>query len=301
MQSTTVRRTALAAALVAALSGVAACGSQEARKDGKAAGGAAAVSPLAALRSASLSTDRAESVKVRSTMSLGKLMETSATGSLAWGKDGQRGVMTTTYTGGELAELMRKADSATIEARYLPDAFYSKASDAFAKQTGGRHWIRYGYADLAKTGGSGSTAYAQDQARRSSPNQSVKLLLASGEVKKAGTETVDGVSATHYSGTVDVASLVARSGGLTATQLSDVKSQLHQAGITTETVDLWLDGRNLLVKMEERAKTANGALVNTVHYSDYGVKVAVQAPPADETKDFKDLLKSVKAGGGIAS
>ncbi|MFD8910031.1 hypothetical protein [Streptomyces sp. NPDC059575] len=307
MQSTTVRRTALAAAVVAALSGVAACGAQDDGKDGKGGkGGNAAqevapVSPIAALRSADRSTDQAESVKVRSTMSLGKLMETSADGALAWNGGGLRGEMTLTYTGGDMAELMRKAGSASAQARYLPDAYYAKMSGAFVKQYGGRHWLRYGYADIAKLGGRGATAYLQDQVRHSSPNQTVKLLLASGDVKKAGEEKVDGVATTHYSGAVDIAALAGRDSGLTAAQLSELKSELTQAGITTETVDIWMNDKNLLVKKVEKAKSANGEMVSTTHFSDYGVKVTTEAPPAGDTKDFKDLMKSLPSGSGLPS
>ncbi|MET8812710.1 hypothetical protein ABZW47_11940 [Streptomyces sp. NPDC004549] len=300
MQSTTVRRTALAAAVAAALSGIAACGAQDDGKGGKASHDVVPVSPIAALRAADKSTDRAESAKVRSTMSLGKLMDTSADGVLAWG-DGMRGEMTITYTGGDMAELMRKAGSASSEARYLPDAFYSRMSDAFARQNSGKHWVRYGYADLAKLGGRGSTAYLQDQVRHSSPNQSVKLLLASGDVKKVGEEKVDGTATTHYAGTVDIAALARKNSGLTASQLSELKSELTQAGVTTETIDVWLDGKNLLVKKVERAKTANGTMVSTAHYSDYGVKVTAEAPAAGDTKDFKDLMKATTAGSGVTS
>ncbi|MEU9398784.1 hypothetical protein [Streptomyces sp. NPDC048242] len=304
MQSTTVRRTALAAAVAAALSGVAACGVQDDGKGGK--GGKAAqevvpVSPIAALRSADRSTEQAESVKVRSTMSLGKLVETSADGAFAWNGGGLRGEMTITYTGGDMAELMRKAGSASSQARYLPDAFYAKMGGAFVKQYGGRHWLRYGYADIAKLGGRGATAYLQDQVRRSSPNQSVKLLLASGDVKKVGEETADGVATTHYSGAVDIAALAGKNSGLTAAQLSDLKSELTQAGITTETVDIWMNDKNLLVKKVEKAKSANGEMLSTTHFSDYGVKVTTEAPPASDTKDFKDLVKSLQSGSGLPS
>ncbi|MEW2510031.1 hypothetical protein [Streptomyces sp. NPDC046870] len=294
MMSTIVRRAALSAAVVAALTGVAACGSSDSGKDGgeKAAGKTAThVSPIAALRSAEKSTDKADSAKVRSTTSIGDLMSMTANGALTWG-DGLKGNLTITYTGGQMAELMKKAGTQSMEARYLPDAYYAHMSDTYAQQAGGgKHWIKYSYEDLAKLGGA-SGSYMKDQIQNATPNQSVKMLLASGDVKKVGVETVSGVHTTHYSGTLNVADLAGKTSNLSAEQLSALKKQLSQAGVTTDTVDIWIDDQDLLVKKTEKADTANGAMTNTSFYTDYGVKVTAEAPPAGDTKDFADMLKS---------
>ncbi|POX62166.1 hypothetical protein C3492_18110 [Streptomyces sp. Ru62] len=294
MMSTTVRRAALCTAVVAALTGVAACGSSDSGKDGgdKAAGKTAThVSPIAALRSAEKSTDKADSAKVRSTTSIGDLMSMTANGALTWG-DGLKGNLTITYTGGQMAELMKKAGTQSMEARYLPDAYYAHMSDTYAQQAGGgKHWIKYSYDDLAKLGGA-SGSYMKDQIQNATPNQSVKMLLASGDVKKVGEETISGVHTTHYSGTLNVADLAGRTSNLSAEQLSALKKQLSQAGVTTDTVDIWINDRDLLVKKTEKADTANGAMTNTSYYTDYGVKVTAEAPPAGDTKDFADMLKS---------
>ncbi|MEV5173547.1 hypothetical protein AB0L10_21225 [Streptomyces flaveolus] len=294
MMSTTVRRAALSTAVVAALTGVAACGSSDSGKDGgdKAAGKTVThVSPIAALRSAEKSTDKADSAKVRSTTSIGDLMSMTANGALTWG-DGLKGNLTITYTGGQMAEMMKKAGTQSMEARYLPDAYYAHMSDAFAQQAGGgKHWIKYSYDDLAKLGGA-SGSYMKDQIQNATPNQSVKMLLASGDVKKVGEETISGVHTTHYSGTLNVADLAGRTSDLSAEQLSALKKQLSQAGVTTDTVDIWINDENLLVKKTEKADTANGAMTNTSFYTDYGVKVTAEAPPAGDTKDFADMMKS---------
>ncbi|UFR02889.1 MULTISPECIES: hypothetical protein [Streptomyces] len=302
MNSTTARRAALSIAVVAALTGVAACGSSDSDKGGDKAAGKTVthVSPIAALRSAEKSTDKADSAKVRSTTSVGELMAMTADGALTWG-DGLKGNLTITYTGGKMAELMKQAGTSSMEARYLPDAYYAHMSDAYAQQAGGgKHWIKYSYDDLAKLGGA-SGSYMKDQLQNSTPNQSVKLLLASGDVKKVGEETVSGAHTTHYSGKVDVADLAEKSSDLSADQMSALKKQLTQAGVTTETVDVWINDQDLLVKKTEKADTANGAMTNTTLYSDYGVKVTAEAPPASDTKDFADMMKSGGLTGGTGT
>ncbi|MER6382415.1 hypothetical protein ABT274_21035 [Streptomyces sp. NPDC001127] len=297
MKSTTVRRMSLSVAVVAALTGVAACGSSDSRKGDKAAGDAAIhVSPIAALRSAEQSTDKADSAKVRSTTSIGDLMAMTANGALTWG-DGLKGNLTITYTGGKMADMMRQAGTSSMEARYLPDAYYAHMSEAYAQHTGGKHWIKYSYDELAKLGGA-SGSYLKDQLQNSTPKQSVKMLLASGDVKKVGEETVSGAHTTHYAGTVNVADLAGKSSNLSADQLAALKKQLDQAGVTTDTIDIWINDQNLLVKKSEKADTANGRMTSTAYYSDYGVKVSAEAPPAGDTTDFANLLKSGGMTGG---
>ncbi|WP_405949966.1 hypothetical protein OG588_29750 [Streptomyces prunicolor] len=294
MKSTTVRRVGLSIAVASALASVAACDSMGSSggsgKDDKAAGkGATLVSSIAALRSAEQSTDRADSAKVESSTVLGSVMSMDAKGNLAW-DDGITGTLTMTYTGGTVAQTMRAAGSTSMEARYLPDAYYAKMGEKFAAQAGGRHWLKYDYDDLAKLGGS-SGAYLRDQMQNSTPNQSVKLLLASGDVEKVGTESVRGRRTTHYSGTVNVADLATENSNLTASQLAGLKKQLTATGVSTAQVDIWVDAQNLLVKKVEKGAMSSGRYSQTAYYSDYGVKVDATVPPADDTEDFTALLK----------
>jgi len=302
MKSTNVRRVTLSIAVATALSGVAACtssGSGGSGKDHSASGkGATHISPVAALRTVEKSTDSADSARVESATTIGSQLSMKSDGALDWG-DGIQGTVTITYTGGTSAELMRQTGTTSMEARYLPDAYYAKMGAKFAEQVGGKHWIRYAYADLANLAG-GSGALLKDQMRKTTPNQSVKLLLASGDVKKVGSEQVRGVDTTHYSGTVDIADFARKNASLPASQLAALKKALTQAGVSTETVDIWVDGKDLLVKKVEKGTMSAGEYTQTAYYSDYGVKVSATRPPASDTEDFKDLLKK-QGGAGSAS
>ncbi|MFG2572912.1 hypothetical protein [Streptomyces sp. NPDC048481] len=316
MKRTTVRRAGLSIVAVTLLAGVTACGSggsggsegsgAATGSRGATAGGSAGsgeggegsprLSPVAALRTAEKSTDGADSAKVESSTTIGSLMSMTADGALGWGH-GLTGALTITYTGGTVADTMRQLGSTSTQARYLPDAYYARMSDAFARQTGGRHWIRYAYDDLERLGGS-SGAYLKDQMTHTTPNQSVKLLLASGDVRQVGTDTVRGRHTRHYAGTVEVADLARQNSGLTRAQVDDLKKTLEQAGVTTETVDIWIDDHDLLVKKVERGQTAQGGYTQTAYYSDYGTEVSAKEPPADDTADFTELVRKQGAGTG---
>ncbi|MFD5267220.1 hypothetical protein [Streptomyces sp. NPDC058335] len=305
MKGTNVRRAGLSIVAVTLLTGVTACsaggsggsgGGEESSSSSSSSGAGAGtgVSPIAALRTAEKSTDGADSAKVESTTTMGSVMAMTADGSLGWG-DGLTGTLTITYTGGTMADTMRQMGTTSMEARYLPDAYYARMGDAFAEQAGGKHWIKYPYEALETLGG-GSGAYLKDQMENSTPNQSVKLLLASGDVRRVGEEKVRGERTTHYSGTVEVADLATRNSSLSESQLADLKEQLEQAGVTTETVDIWVDDENLLVKKVEKGQSANGTYSQTAYYSDYGTPVDTEVPPVADTADFSELLQQQGAG-----
>ncbi|MEV5512099.1 hypothetical protein AB0L50_03935 [Streptomyces flaveolus] len=261
MTSTTAHRTALSIAVTAVLACLTACIPSGPTEDDP-------VPWAEPLRAVERATSRAGSAWVRSTTVVGDELSLEAEGVLRWG-DGLTGTLTLTYTGGTTADAMRRLGTTSMEARYLPDAYYAKMGDAFAARVGGRHWIKYVYADLEDLGDGAGAGFA-DRMRDTAPDEAVELLLTSDDVHEVGEETTSGRRTTHWSGTV--------------------------AGDTGRTVDIWVDAQDLLVKKTERGRTETGELSQTAYYSDYGVPVSVELPPAADTADFKELLKTPADG-----
>ncbi|MFG2499997.1 hypothetical protein ACGFSB_17495 [Streptomyces sp. NPDC048441] len=292
MNSSTMRRTGLSIAVAAALTGVAACGSSggSGGGEGKSKGnGSPALSPIAALRTIQNKTDKADSAKVEGKTVMGTQMSMNMDGAMAW-SDGITGNVTATLTGGTQADQMKQMGQSKIDYRYLKTGFYANMGDKFASQAGGgKHWIAYDYATLAEMGGAAGDAF-KDQMQNTTPNQSVKMLLASGDVKRVGEATVRGTKATHYSGVVDVADFTGKNSNLDSSQLAELKKQFSQAGMSTETIDIWVNDDDLLVKKIEKAEMKTGSFEQTVYYSDYGTPVSVEKPPATDTMSFKDLM-----------
>ncbi|WP_327176213.1 hypothetical protein OG599_13505 [Streptomyces sp. NBC_01335] len=295
MTSRTLRRVCASVVTVVALSSVAACGGSDdaagsAGKNGdkSPAGAVAAVSPIAALKRVQQKSDGVASAKVESTVDMGTTMSMEMSGTMDW-SNGMTGDVSVRYTGGSMGSAMAKmGEDGSVRTLYLKDAYYMNMGDSFAAALGGKHWVRYAYADLAAlTGASGEAL--QSQVQNTTPLEAVKTLLAAGDVKKVGVEDVRGVSATHYSGVVDAAAITAKVGALDAQKTAELREQLDKAGITTETIDLWVDKNDLPVKKTERAESATGDVNTTVFYSGYGTPVSVQAPAAGDTVDFKEV------------
>ncbi|MFF0506256.1 hypothetical protein ACFYUH_21975 [Streptomyces fimicarius] len=301
MRTSTARRMGTALAAAAALTSIAACsGSDSSGGSGSdKAGAVSKASPVAALKQVQQKTGGAQSAKVEGTTEMGDTMSMKQSGAIGW-SDGLSGALTITYTGGTMGDALKQADGdGSVEARYFKDEYYANMGDAMAANLGGKHWIRYSYEDLAELGGA-SGDVMKDQIQNSTPEQGVKALLASGDVKKVGQEDVRGVSATHYSGTVDVADLTAKNSALDAKQLAAFKEQLALAGVTTQTVDIWVDKNDLLVKKTERGEMKTGTFNSTLFYSDYGTEVPSEKPAASDTVDFKEMLKQGGTPGGTS-
>jgi hypothetical protein len=236
-------------------------------------------------------TTGVHSAKVESVVSMGSTMSMTGKGEMDW-SDGLVGDMSITYTGGAMADQLKKSGMpATMAARYLPDAYYANMGPAMAAQLGGKHWIKYGYDSMAKLAG-GSGAALKDAAQNFNPVKSVDVALASPNTKSLGTETVRGVQATHYRATLDLQDISGRTiQGLTAEEQQEVKDSLTKAGMTTETIDLWVSKDNLPVKAVSVAAAKIGMMKSTVYYSDFGTTVSTQPPAAFDTVDFADAMK----------
>ncbi|MCQ4211063.1 hypothetical protein [Streptomyces longispororuber] len=164
---------------IAALAAVGAllvgCGGQERQADDAASG---------ALRTAQRKVAAAGSARVEATMDSGSRLTSRSAGTLGW-SGGPRGTLEVRVTGGELAASTRKLGGDPSQTRFLPDAYYTRMTDAFAAFQDGRHWIRHPY----------------DAHSDLTPADSLKALAKADDVRRVGRETVDGVRTTHYRGT----------------------------------------------------------------------------------------------------
>lgn len=137
-----------------------------------------------ALRTAQRTVADAGSARIEATTDTGSSLSSRGTGALSW-SDGVQGTLTVRITGGELAASTRKLGGDPSQTRFLPDAYYTRMTKAFAALQGGRHWVRHPY----------------DAHSDLTPADSLKVLAGARDVRRMGEETVRGTRTTHYKGT----------------------------------------------------------------------------------------------------
>jgi hypothetical protein len=109
------------------------------------------------------------------------------------------------------------------------------------------------------------------------------MLIASGDLRKVGQETVRGATTTHYTGTLDTGKLIAGRQGLTPDDVKFLKKQLAASGATDAHVDLWVNSENLPVETREQMETDTARITTTTYFSHFGVAVDLSVPDPSDT------------------
>jgi hypothetical protein len=167
----------------------------------------------------------------------------------------------------------------TLEVRLIDEYMYQKAPAGFSPR--GRPWQKI---DLRGIGLSGPNqpSTGQDSIRSLS-----YLRGLSRSATVIGSEDIRGVQTTHYRADVDLA--VARSQAInsddttSAASLGQLRSKL---GTSTFPADVYLDdqGRVRRIAYELSRRHRGGDRIRiTMEFFDFGIPVAVTAPPTDET------------------
>jgi hypothetical protein len=178
---------------------------------------------------------------------------------------------------------------------FLGNTIYMKDA-ALAAELGGKQWAEI---DLDKAGGSlGALSALADTGRNENPAAQLSALVASKAVTKVGTETVQGQQTTHYNGTLNASQFLqngAVTSQLSAAQVADLKSQLQSAGVTSETIDVWVGSDSLPVQEKVTVHSSAGLTEMTMDLSDWGAPVEASAPPADEVTDITAEMSAAMA------
>jgi hypothetical protein len=99
------------------------------------------------------------------------------------------------------------------------------------------------------------------------------FITAAKTVKLVGSDTINGVKATHYAVVVDISKLPADLPG---------KDSLVASGLTTLPLDLYVDDQGRPIQVSEDFKVQGQQVKSLVSVSDYNKPVTVTAPPASQ-------------------
>jgi hypothetical protein len=290
---TSVRTRAFGAALAGALlcGGAVACsggsGTSAGSKDSAASPTQVALSPVAAVRRAATKAQDITSLKYTMSGTIGTQGAIQADAAMKLKPLAMQMSMTTAKTGSE-----------KLGVRLVGNVMYIDAGAQGAAQMGGKRWMKLDMAQLGKSsGGQNPLAGLSDQTNQD-PSANLAMLEQSGDIKKVGQETVGGVNATHYAGTVSVDKLSSAKYPSAADKARVDKdvSQLKTAGVKDMTMDIWIGPDDRAVQVRERAASKQGKIDLTVHFTGYNVPVSVTAPPASQTFDMAQMLKGSTQG-----
>jgi hypothetical protein len=152
---------------------------------------------------------------------------------------------------------------------------------------GAKPWIKI---DLARVGKLSGIDLGQLQQLNQDPSQILDSLRGAVDVKKIGEDEVRGTKTTHYSATIDLNRVAATA---PAGLRPSIEQAIKQTGTATFPVEVWVDGAGRMRRFAETLSVNTGGTAATTEIAmdlyDFGTKVQVQPPPADQTIDLADI------------
>jgi hypothetical protein len=153
--------------------------------------------------------------------------------------------------------------------------------------SGNKQWVKIDLAQLAQQRGIDLSSLAS---ANPTPTSALAYLRGAGHVERVGTDSVQGVSTTHYKVTVDLERAAAKASPGTRRSLRRV---VELGGVKKLPVDVWIDGDGFLRKFEYAQPAGNGRKVHlTMELHDFGRPITVRPPPADSVVDLMKALRS---------
>lgn len=188
-----------------------------------------------------------------------------------------------------------QGEDGTAEIRLVGKAMYIGGGAAAAEEMDGKSWIKFDMSALGDSLGEGAPGAGQaDQ----NPATESTFLTGAKDVKKAGTDTVDGVETTRYSGVVSIDDLkAALKDEDKATRERRQKSveQYEKLGVDELTMDMWVDGDDHTKQFRMRGDADKGPLDMTITFLDLNKPVTVTAPPAKDTMDLAEMMREAQS------
>ncbi|RFU40644.1 hypothetical protein DZF91_16060 [Actinomadura logoneensis] len=171
------------------------------------------------------------------------------------------------------------------QAIFTGDTLYAKVPQQFSQFVGGgKPWVKVSVAQAQQQSGMDVRGVI-NQIQQVDPAEQTRMFTASKDVRKVGSEKVDGTKTTHYQGTVTVKEALQR---LNAQQRADAQKWLDRAGGADRKMnfDLWVDSSNLPRKMVTKGAGSGETGTVTVLYRDYGKSFKVSPPPSDQVGEL---------------
>jgi len=172
-----------------------------------------------------------------------------------------------------------------LEMLMTPEAMFIKFPAEITKQLGGKTWVRMSFNDLAEQGGV-DVKQIMEQSQQSSPTAYLKALVAGGNFKSVGKETIRGDKTTHYAGSVTPDQLASAYG----TAKDSIAGVLKAMGDKPIKMDVWVAEDGLPRRLRQVSTIMGGKADALIEFLAFGEKLNVKPPAAADTMEFAELM-----------
>ncbi len=173
-------------------------------------------------------------------------------------------------------------------------------SAAFA----GKSWVKIDLSSVASSAGLGSLT---SSAGNVDPSQFLNYLRASsGGVTTVGTETINGVTTTHYRATIELDKVVSRlPASEQAAATSAIATLEKETGLTSLPIDVWIDAQHRVRResftLTIKTAAATSTVAVTIDFLSFGPTPAITPPPSDQVYDLTSKVAGALSSGTTGS
>ncbi|MFE2111343.1 hypothetical protein ACFXAF_36535 [Kitasatospora sp. NPDC059463] len=180
-------------------------------------------------------------------------------------------------------QVKRSTPAAAEQLIVVDTVAYEGGDAATAARLGGKHWERF--AGPPGPDGHRETPYA---GLIDLLNPVVALAAATADgitVQYVGEEKLEDSAVEHYRVATDAARYAAAQTQLTPARREGLRTALAPGGSASLTLDLWLNDKDQLVRMDRTGTGDSGRLDDSVLYTEPGGPLSAQAPAEADTVD----------------
>lgn len=275
----TLPRVGTSLALIAAATGLAACGGASSKTAARAAPESAY---LAAVTRAADVTDRVPGYKLALTATTTiNGSSTTLSGSASLDDRGSEGEMTIQVAGKRIEEVFDK-----------PFIYIKLPSGTPASATHGKPWGRIDFSAVGSSFGDSTLGEGS-----SDPAQELGYLKSAGTVTRVGSEAVRGAPVTHYHALIELDRLAAAVPAAQRAGERKAAAMLERiTGSRTLPMDVWVgaDGRVARLSFTESICSPEGKIQESENLElfDYGRQPVVAPPPQAQVSDISSTVES---------
>jgi hypothetical protein len=139
-------------------------------------------------------------------------------------------------------------------------------------------WVKISFSQLQQGSGVNLSQLTQ-QVQSNNPLVQTQMLAAATDVRAVGTQTVDGVSTTHYTGSYPLSAGLAK---LPASERAAAQKGLQTLGIKTARFNVWIDGQHQTRKIVVTQTGSVETIKVTMQVTSINQPVSVTLPPASQ-------------------
>jgi hypothetical protein len=189
-------------------------------------------------------------------------------------------------------------DGASISEVWIGNTVYLKVPEFADLLSHDRSWFAV---DLSDTGPYGTLFASQISALKGmNPAQLLESLLASGDITDVGQQTINGVPTTHYTGTIDPATVYQGATAkqyLTPAQIQQLEELADIGGSSHEKIDAWIASNGLPVQVAITDTDSSGTSGTQDEFTKWGQPVDITAPPPSDVENLSSMTSGLPTSG----